>query len=277
MGCVHDGLVYVNPQPELEEIEKFYQAKEYFLRQSEEIIGYANYLADKPAIIKNSERAIGEMMKYCPDGKLLDIGCAYGFSMAVARSKGFEVFGNDLNKEALAYAKDILHLPNLRAGYVGMLGYADASFDAVTMLGTIEHFQNPLEEISTANRVLKLGGTLAIVTVDSDSLIGRGSIRPPEHLYYFSAKTMRVLLEKNGFEVLAMKPHFWFNIFYFTVEYFIVRTCDYFYRLTTNSLIKKILNAVKKFLVYIARKIGLSNRVIPGIDGQFLTIARRKS
>lgn len=275
--CKNDGLVYVNPQPAEEDSRKFYETKKYFARSSEATIGYADYLADKPAILKNTERIIREIRKFCSAGKFFDIGCAFGFALDLARKEGFDVYGNDLNSYAIEYAKTVLGLEHVHVGYADKLGYPDGSFDVVTMLGTIEHFQNPDFEVRIARRLLKLGGVLALVTVDFDSLIGKGTIRPPEHLYYFSQQTMRRFLELNGFQIAETRPRFGFNIFYFTVEDFIVRTCDYFYRLTSNSFIKKILDTVKKSLVYIVRKIGLSNQVIPGIDGQFLTIAQRKS
>src|SRR2546422_1244316 len=115
--CKRDGLVYVNPQPDSEELERFYAAKTYFARERGATIGYANYLADKPALNKNTNRIIRELKKLQPFGKFFDMGCAYGFALELARAAGYDVFGNDLNADAVRYAQETLHLPNVRVGY----------------------------------------------------------------------------------------------------------------------------------------------------------------
>ncbi|MBX4189866.1 methyltransferase domain-containing protein [Candidatus Parcubacteria bacterium] len=273
--CLHDGLVYVNPQPDNSDFQEFYGAKEYFLRSETATIGYSDYLADQPAIIKNSCRVFDELVKFCSVGKVLDIGCAFGFALQVAQKYGFEAHGNDLNEHAITYAREKLHIENVKVGCVTDLPYQNESFDVVLMLGTIEHFQNPREETQAAYRLLKPGGLLAIVTVDFDSLVGRGTIRPPEHLYYFSARTMDTFLQVNGFKVLKMAPQYGFNIFYFTIEDFATRLFDYFYRLTENTKFKKTLFFLKSTTLKFVKKIGIGSQVIPGIDGQFLTIAKR--
>ena len=273
--CKHDGLVYVNPQPDKDELERFYASETYFAREQGATIGYANYLADKPALVKNTGRIIQELKKWRPHGKFFDMGCAHGFALELARTAGYEVFGNDLNEDAIRYAQETLHLPNVRAGYADQFAAHYGTFDIVTMVGTIEHYQDPKRELTTAGRLLKPGGYLAIETVDFDSIIGRGTIRPPEHLYYFSVATMETFLTRNGFEIVLVRPRRGFNVVYFTVEDFIVRAFDYFDRLTKHSALKGLLQRTKNALLVPARKFGIAERVMPAIDGQFTTIARR--
>ncbi len=273
--CLNDDLIYVNPQPDKEDYDKFYGSLDYFLRGKNEL-GYANYMADKDAIVKNGQVVINAIQKFCKRGKLLDIGCAYGFSLDVARRSGFDIWGNDLNREAVKYAHETLSIVNAEPGYLKEVNYENNFFDVAMMLGTIEHFQNPQDEVSEARRILKLGGILAVSTVDMDSLIGHWTIRPPEHLYYFSGRTLSKFLENNGFEVLSMTPKIMPNVFYFTVEDFFGRVFDYFYRLSKNKFLKTTLLDMKKLFLFLIKKLGLSHLIMPGIDGQFLIIARRK-
>jgi len=272
--CKQDGLVYVNPQPDDAELERFYASESYFSRDPGAVIGYANYLADKPAILKNTSLIIAELKKRCPTGKVFDYGCAYGFALDLARKAGYEVYGNDLNEQAIRYAKDVLHLENVLVGSADLFSEHFGTFDIVMMLGTIEHFQSPKRELGYARKLLKPGGLLVVTTVDFESVIGRGTIRPPEHLYYFSGNTMEAILRRNGFEVEMMRPRRGFNVFYFTIEDFVTRVFDYFYRLTEIRPLKKILSGSKKVTLLPIRKLGLGEWVIPGLDGQFVTIAR---
>lgn len=273
--CLNDNLIYVNPQPDKDAIDRFYGSPEYFLSGKNEL-GYADYMADKEAVAKNSGVVINAIRKFCKNGKFLDIGCAYGFSLDVARQFGFDVWGNDLNREAIKYARKALNIVNAEPGYLKDINYENDFFDVTMMLGTIEHFQNPQDEVGEARRILKPGGILAVMTVDMDSIIGRGTLRPPEHLYYFSKRTLRKLLEKNGFEVLNVAPKATPHIFYFTVEDFFGRVFNYFYRLTEKKFLKTVILNLKKFFLTLIKRLGLSQLIIPGIDGQFLIIAKRK-
>ena len=273
--CLEDDLIYVNPQPDKNDFEEFYESPDYFLRGTKEL-GYADYIADRDAIAKNSRTIINLIKKFCKNGKLLDIGCAYGFSLDAARRAGFDVWGNDLNREAIKYARQTLNIVNVKPGYLKDINYENKFFDIAMMLGTIEHFQNPQNEVSEAKRILKPGGILAVLTVDMDSIIGRGTIRPPEHLYYFSGRTLRKFLENNDFEVLSVTPKIMPNVFYFTVEDFFGRVFDYFCRLTERKLLKTTASNLKKFFLFSIKKLNLSHLIMPGIDGQFLIIARRK-
>lgn len=274
--CLNDGLIYVNPQPDKNDFDEFYKSPDYFLRGTNEL-GYADYMADKDAIAKNSQVVINAIKKFCKNGKLLDIGCAYGFSLDVARRAGFDVWGNDLNGEAIRYARRTLNIANAKLGYLKDINYENNFFDVAMMLGTIEHFQNPQDEVSEARRILKPGGILTVLTVDMDSIIGRGTIRPPEHLYYFSGRTLRNFLENNGFEVLSVTPRVMPNIFYFTVEDFFGRVFDYLYRLTERRFLKSAALNLKKIFLFPIKKLNLSQWIMPGIDGQFLIIARRNN
>lgn len=272
--CLNDGLIYVNPQPDKDDFDKFYESTDYFLRGKNEL-GYADYMADREAVEKNGQVVINEIQKFCKKGKLLDIGCAYGFSLNVARRAGFDVWGNDLNREAVKYARETINTANVVPGYLKDINYENNFFDVAMMLGTIEHFQNPQDETKEAWRILKPGGILAVLTVDMDSIIGRRTIRPPEHLYYFSARTLSKFLEKNGFEILSVMPKIMPNVFYFTVEDFFGRVFDYFYRLTESRFLKVSILNLKKLVLFPIKKLGLAHLIMPGIDGQFLIIARR--
>ena len=83
----------------------------------------------------------------------------------------------------------------------------DESFDVITMFDVIEHLGDPLGELRQAYTKLKPGGTIAVHTMDVDSLISRlmGKRWPwymAMHVQYFSQATMAQFLEKAGFEVI---------------------------------------------------------------------------
>jgi SAM-dependent methyltransferase len=113
----------------------------------------------------------------------------------------------------------------------GTLDTADlpeAHFDVVTMWDVIEHLTDPRGALERAHRLLRSpepsarvsgrgpaegqpGGLVVVHTIDIDSLFARlmGARWPwlmEMHVYYFSRRTLRAMLERCGFEVLSDRP-----------------------------------------------------------------------
>jgi 2-polyprenyl-3-methyl-5-hydroxy-6-metoxy-1,4-benzoquinol methylase len=132
-------------------------------------------------------------------GKLYDVGAAAGFVMHVAQSKGWEVYGNELSMQAVAWAKhhydlDIFH------GFLEDDPIAiDNQFDLVVFWNTLEHVRNPIEEMSQATRMLKPNGHIHIeVPIKSSSELIRFS--PAGHMTEFEHKSLDILRDKCGLE-----------------------------------------------------------------------------
>lgn len=149
-----------------------------------------------------------------PQGlRLLDIGCSTGLFLAQARDAGFEVKGAELSASTAGFARDHWGL-DVHAGDWRDAGYADASFDVVTLFDVIEHLPDPLAELRAIRRLLKPGGLLLQSTPDIDGLFPRLSYRlanrldywphpePPYHLYQFSTRTLTAMTEKAGYRTV---------------------------------------------------------------------------
>jgi len=202
--CKHCGLVYVNPRLMSSEIAKEYD-NGYYINGS-----YADYLSERPGFERTFERRLEKIGKLVEPGRILDIGCAFGFFLTVAEKRGWEAYGVDLSQAACQYAVEQLGM-SVICGTVAQSGFADSFFDAVVMNDTFEHLSDPSAELAEARRVLRPGGHLFLVTQDVSSLIVRllgrhwAQYKPREHLYYFNRRTLRQILEKAGFEVLKIE------------------------------------------------------------------------
>src|SRR6188768_3493522 len=144
--------------------------------------------------------------------RLLDIGCSSGLFLDEARAAGFDASGAELSADTAAFARSHfgfeVHAGDWRGG-----GYADGSFDVITLFDVIEHLPNPLGELGAVRRLLKPGGLLLQSTPNIDGLFPRLSYalakrldywphpEPPYHLYQFSDRTLAELTERAGFEV----------------------------------------------------------------------------
>lgn len=98
--CKTCGLVFRNPQPDEQDINEFY-TKEYYLGATD--YTYKDERNDQKVLIKYSEK-VESFHKIKKNGKLLDIGCAFGIFLKAA-SKYYNCYGVEISRYASDYAK----------------------------------------------------------------------------------------------------------------------------------------------------------------------------
>jgi 2-polyprenyl-3-methyl-5-hydroxy-6-metoxy-1,4-benzoquinol methylase len=138
--------------------------------------------------------------KLRPGGKLLEVGCARGDFLSVAR-EAFDARGVEPNPNLADTAEQIapVHRDVIeRTPWSG--------FDVVASFHVIEHVDSPRSFIQAAVQRLKADGLLVIETPNIDSLpfrVLKARWRQfiPEHYYFFSPSTMTTLLTANGLKV----------------------------------------------------------------------------
>lgn len=99
-------------------------------------------------------------------------------------------------------------------------------FDLIIFSEAIEHINDFNQFLERANNLLISGGGLYITTPNFNSLERYilkerwGMIAPPEHLAYFSNKTLDLLLSKHGFQKVFLRTE---NISIFRIVEFLTR------------------------------------------------------
>jgi SAM-dependent methyltransferase len=203
--CRECALVYMTPRPSREALLSLYD--ERYFESPDPNCGYAVYAADRDSIRDKSFRLLRMLERHGKPGRLLDVGCAYGFLLEVARERGWEVAGIE---PAAAVAARVAAQLGV-AVHPDLLGAAfpPASFDAVTLWDVIEHMPDPREALSEVHRIIKPTGVCSIVTPDIGSLAARllGNRweevqKMPEHIFLFSRASLSALFRSTGFSVL---------------------------------------------------------------------------
>lgn len=200
--CRRCGLVYVNPRLPEEVIYNDYAQGEDpdYVRQAEA----------RMATFRRSLQLIEKFRSRKP-GKVLDIGAAAGFFLKAAQELGWETLGIEPNRWLANYAKNLgVRVENKK---IDELELKEHSLDLVTLWDVLEHVYHPASLIQTLRRYLKSDGLLAlsypdIGTMGAKILGRRWWFMLDVHLYYFTQRTIRNFLEKNGFEVLGFKRLF---------------------------------------------------------------------
>jgi len=201
LRCAHCGLL-VTELPANFDTASIYTA-EYFEGGGEAgKCAYESYRASKPILLKEFSRTVQRIRRFKPTGRLLEIGCAYGFFLEAA-SRYYQAVGIEVSEHAARIAQDSGF--DVRITCLEDAGFADHSFDIAVMLDTIEHLPRPRRTLKEVFHILAPSGAVLITTGDVSSLHARimGSrwrlLTPPQHVFFFSRYTLCKLLRGLGF------------------------------------------------------------------------------
>ena len=194
--CKQCGLIYTDPRRRMGDVMKDYEA-----------VVDTRYLDEREGRILTFNRNILPLEKMIPSHnghRLLDVGTHVGVFVEVAQKRGWDAWGLELSRWAVEIGRK--NGLNMIQGTLHDAELDSASFDAVTMWDVIEHMADPIAEIREVARILKPGGLFCVHTMDIDSLFARlmGKRWPwlvEMHLYYFSPKTLAMIVEKAGLKV----------------------------------------------------------------------------
>ena len=250
--CRKCGLIYINPRINPDLIIKGYSEGED-----------PTFVSQAKGRELTFARCLKQIEKLKRNGKILDVGTAGGSFLAVAKRKGWDVYGCEPNKWLCNWAKENYGI-DVRQGDIFRQKYESNFFDVVTLWDVLEHTPDPMAALKECSRILKPGGLLVVNYPDIGSSIARimrskWIFLLSVHLYYFTPKTIRKALNKSGFSVLKIKPHFQS----LALGYLVFRMKAY----------SKLLHNIGNMVVRLTRT---QNLQIPYWLGQTLVIARKR-
>jgi SAM-dependent methyltransferase len=214
--CLECGLRYVNPQPGESELRDFYAGFDL----------ESTWRGDGEERFDRSIRKF--VMQFQKQGSVLDVGSSRGNFLIAMRSAGFGVYGVEPSPKNSAFAR----ASNGIDTYTGTIEEFLAAptrrdFHVITILNVIEHVPNPRDVLCQLRGLLVKGGLLVLAVPDArlHALIGNTrkwlgfsdpfwmntrkhplvGFDPPAHLCSFEPKTISRMVEKCGFQTLALR------------------------------------------------------------------------
>ena len=216
VSCKACGFKFTNPRPEDSVIGDYYKAEEY-ISHTNTNKGIVNklYHVVRSRTLKKKLRLI---KSYVPRGTILDYGCGTGMFLAVCKNAGWVTYGMEPDDSARKIASETNS--NLFSDKSKIQTYiTDAKFNVITLWHVLEHVTDMDDTLAFFKHRLMKDGILVIAVPNHVSYDAQhykehwAAYDVPRHLHHFEKKSMKTLLENNGFllrETLPMK----FDSFY---------------------------------------------------------------
>jgi SAM-dependent methyltransferase/ribosomal protein S27E len=242
--CKQCGLIYCNPRLDARSLEKIY-SKEYFMseehNQGIDYKAYANYIGEESVITRSMIKRMKKVELFAKGkGRLLDIGCAAGFSLIAAHARGWDAEGIECSEFCVNYA--LSRRLKVHRGTLKDFPGKEDSIDAITMWDYLEHSPNPLRDLRICASLLKKGGVIlfSVPNVDSWSFslmqkkwIGFKNI---EHLYFFSRTTLNKMAQLAGLKM----EHCFYHGKHVSLSFFLSRVQYYIPFTRIHTLVEKL-------------------------------------
>ncbi len=167
------------------------------------------------AIAASARRRVraGQFIRHLPAARagaeLLDVGCGDGGFLRVAQALGFRARGVEFDPQAAAQVRALGF--DVQAATIESAAIEAASLDHVTASHVIEHLHDPVGALARMRGWLRPGGRIWLQTPNG---CGAGAERygadwrglePPRHLVIFGPLSLRLALERAGYERIELQ------------------------------------------------------------------------
>lgn len=215
--CNNCGLRFTQNIPSANSIGRYYQSENY-ISHSNTSKGLINRLYHSVRAITLRQKArLLRNTTGLSTGTLLDIGAGTGAFAAFMRSEGWRVTALEPDESARTVAREQNNICLLSLNEFFSL--PEASFDAITMWHVLEHVHALHEYLEQLKKLLSTNGRAFIAVPNYTSYDAAfykeywAAYDVPRHLYHFSPKAMKMLVEKHGLKLAGVRP-MWFDSFY---------------------------------------------------------------
>lgn len=167
-------------------------------------------LEEEGGQMATSDRDLGVVERHASPGRLLDLGCWTGSFVLAAQRRGWASEGIEPSRWAVARAHE--RGASVRQATLDEVDLDAGSYRAVVACDVLEHLFEPGAALDRIRDALEPGGIVFLTVPDAGSALARAMGHRwwavlPMHVQYFTRRSMRLLLERHGFEVRDLRTH----------------------------------------------------------------------
>jgi len=215
--CRSCTLAFTQDVPDAASIGPYYKSENY-ISHSNTAKGVVNsiYHAVRKRTLARKRKLLSAGTGL-QQGSLLDVGSGTGAFVQDMQQHGWTVTGLEPDADARNVAKQDYNVSLQDISVFYQL--PASSFDAITLWHVMEHVHELQAYVQQLKNLLKDNGRLFIAVPNYTSYDAKwyqeywAAFDVPRHLYHFSPRSMRTLMEKHGLKVIQYKP-MWYDSFY---------------------------------------------------------------
>lgn len=208
--CTRTGHGFVVNRPDLAQLSDFYSADRAAQSFSDDLRKQVF-----PGPKTDAYEYIKMFAKYGPlSGSFLEVGAGWGYASEFAAQRGYEVTAIEQSPECVSSLRERLG----GLGEVFLSSFedfkpsAEPTYDFILMSQVLEHSIDPSLWLFKAHQFLKPDGILIVAVpqyLGLYSVLGLADpfICPPEHLNFFTKKSLRQFAKTAGFQSLITKTY----------------------------------------------------------------------
>lgn len=195
-ACSRCGAGVTMPRPSEAELERCY-AQSY---------GYSTH----ELIEREKRRRSARILRWSgiARGRILDVGCMFGFLLDEGVRRGLDTHGVELSEAAAAVASSKGHV--VTAGTIEELAetHPELRFDAIFAQHVLEHVPDPVSFLRATRRLLHPGGRLIACVPNFGARLRRlmpeawGWYQVPFHLIHYTSPALHAVLGAAGYTVV---------------------------------------------------------------------------
>jgi SAM-dependent methyltransferase len=209
--CASCGVVFLDPPPSDSEMDQHFSTQ--YIRDDDRLENNFGKRRDEVLSLVASE-----IQTWKASGTVLDVGCAGGYFLnRYFDQSRWNRYGVEPSRYAAEKAGQ--RLAHVYRGALKNINLPAETFDVITVLDVLYYFTNPHEELRVLSRALKKDGSLVIAiplagtqlfrhATKAGRFLGRKSysLLNNGHLFFFSMRSVSLLLRETGFQVTNSIP-----------------------------------------------------------------------
>jgi SAM-dependent methyltransferase len=203
--CTNCQLAITTPRPDDSDLPHFYESDDYISHsgKSRGLIGILYRLARKVTLTWKYK----VVKRYASQGEILDFGCGSGEFLATMKAHQWKISGIEPSEKARLNAHAITGI----AIASSLQQLSEKKFNAITLWHVLEHVPDLNGVLIGLKNILLKDGLIFIAVPNHYSPDSEyynqywAGYDVPRHLWHFSKDSMKLLLEKNGFELIGIK------------------------------------------------------------------------